>query len=279
MGIIGTPPGCRDVRDCRQPQVEVRECAFVAVLLSMAAVTALLAWRYDADSRHLGAMAEGTARERVALELRARARRTASHAADSIAGALREQDSAAVARRLQPFMDDQTVAAISVTDRAGATVFNWSRPSQSSAAGVLRAEARIPVREMVEHIPVRRRPDIRRDAVLLEQATPAPQVSLAGRLGARAPGSRAWRCCLQQLWPCCGACRRRACVARGHELESPIVALIKGAERIGQGDYTRPVEVLRQDVLGELQQALERMRGACGNPRSTRTTCTACSTA
>jgi len=46
-----------------------------------------------------------------------------------------------------------------------------------------------------------------------------------------------------------------------HELESPIVALIKGAERIGQGDYTRPVEVLRQDVLGELQQALERMRG------------------
>jgi len=166
-------------------KLKYASAAFVAVLLSMAAVTALLAWRYDADSRHLGAMAEGTARERVALELRARARRTASHAADSIAGALREQDSAAVARRLQPFMDDQTVAAISVTDRAGATVFNWSRPSQSSAAGVLRAEARIPVREMVEHIPGAATPQTFGETqVLLEQATPAPQVSLAGRLGA-----------------------------------------------------------------------------------------------
>jgi diguanylate cyclase (GGDEF)-like protein/PAS domain S-box-containing protein len=44
------------------------------------------------------------------------------------------------------------------------------------------------------------------------------------------------------------------------ELERPIVALIKSAERIGQGDYTRPLEVRRRDVLGELQQALERMR-------------------
>src|SRR5207237_5410315 len=92
--------------------------------------------------------AESTARERVALELRARARRTASDAADSIAGALRVQDSATLARRLQPFMDDQTVTAISVTDRAGAIVFHWSRPPQASAAGVLREEASSPVREM-----------------------------------------------------------------------------------------------------------------------------------
>ncbi len=46
----------------------------------------------------------------------------------------------------------------------------------------------------------------------------------------------------------------------GRKLEQPIVALIKSAERIGQGDYTRPLDVARRDELGELQQALERMR-------------------
>ena len=46
----------------------------------------------------------------------------------------------------------------------------------------------------------------------------------------------------------------------GRKLEQPIVALIKSAERIGQGDYTRPLDVARRDEIGELQQALERMR-------------------
>src|SRR5687768_8157419 len=44
-------------------------------------------------------------------------------------------------------------------------------------------------------------------------------------------------------------------------LERPITSLIKNAERIGQGDYSRPaVEFARRDEIGELQQALERMR-------------------
>jgi len=43
-------------------------------------------------------------------------------------------------------------------------------------------------------------------------------------------------------------------------LAGPISALVKSADRIGQGDYTRPLAVVRQDELGELQFALERMR-------------------
>jgi diguanylate cyclase (GGDEF)-like protein/PAS domain S-box-containing protein len=44
------------------------------------------------------------------------------------------------------------------------------------------------------------------------------------------------------------------------QLAAPIAALVKTADRIGQGDYTRPLEVVRQDELGDLQFALERMR-------------------
>ncbi len=37
-------------------------------------------------------------------------------------------------------------------------------------------------------------------------------------------------------------------------------ALIRSADRVGQGDYTRQIEVRRSDIIGELEQALERMR-------------------
>ena len=44
------------------------------------------------------------------------------------------------------------------------------------------------------------------------------------------------------------------------QLSRPISALVKTADRIGEGDYTQPLAVGRRDELGELQFALERMR-------------------
>ena len=44
------------------------------------------------------------------------------------------------------------------------------------------------------------------------------------------------------------------------QLSGPISALVKSADRIGEGDYTRPLAVVRSDELGDLQFALERMR-------------------
>jgi diguanylate cyclase (GGDEF)-like protein/PAS domain S-box-containing protein len=44
------------------------------------------------------------------------------------------------------------------------------------------------------------------------------------------------------------------------QLARPISALVKSADRIGEGDYTRPLAVVRHDELGDLQFALERMR-------------------
>src|SRR5690606_18611477 len=43
-------------------------------------------------------------------------------------------------------------------------------------------------------------------------------------------------------------------------IERPISALIRSADRIGQGDLSRPTDLALRDELGELQQALERMR-------------------
>ena len=38
--------------------------------------------------------------------------------------------------------------------------------------------------------------------------------------------------------------------ARG--IQSSTVALIRSADRVGQGDYTRQIEVRRSDIIGEL---------------------------
>ncbi|HEY0682681.1 MAG TPA: EAL domain-containing protein [Steroidobacter sp.] len=43
-------------------------------------------------------------------------------------------------------------------------------------------------------------------------------------------------------------------------LERPIVELIRSAERIGEGDYTRPHKVTSNDEIAELEMALDRMR-------------------
>jgi len=44
------------------------------------------------------------------------------------------------------------------------------------------------------------------------------------------------------------------------QLARPISVLVETADRIGQGDYSQPLEVFRHDELGDLQYALERMR-------------------
>ena len=45
-----------------------------------------------------------------------------------------------------------------------------------------------------------------------------------------------------------------------HGVEVTAAALIRGANRIGQGDYTRPIEEHARGLLGALEQAMEQMR-------------------
>jgi diguanylate cyclase (GGDEF)-like protein/PAS domain S-box-containing protein len=236
--------------------------AFLVALLATAAVTALLLYRHSADTARLGTLAEQVARERVSPELDARARSIAAHAADSIAGAVRAGDSGGIARRLQPFMDDATVASIVVTDPSGAVLFSWQRPS-AAAPGALTAEAGVPVRMLVENIPGAATPaTLATLEVSLEQAAPVPAVSLAGRLAAASAPHARLSLQLAVLLALIGALAVALIAWRAlRELERPVDSLIRNVDRIGHGDYTRPVEVHRENALAGLQQALERMRG------------------
>src|ERR1700730_3711409 len=165
--------------------------AFLVVVLAVAAVGTVLLVRHQADTRTLSVLAERAARERVDPDLRARAHSSAAHSADSIAGAVRAGDGSGVVRRLQPFIDDATVAAISVSARSGRRIFDWRRSAGATPRG-LSARATAPLRTSVEHIPGAATPETLASlTVALEQAAPVPAVTLGGRLqAASAEGTR-----------------------------------------------------------------------------------------
>src|SRR4029077_551714 len=186
----------------------------------------------------------------------------AAHAADAIAGAVRAGDAEGIVRRLQPFNDDLTVEAITVTARSGRPIFNWHREAVV-APGTLAGRAAAPGRRYAENIPGAVPPEtLATLTVLLAQAAPAPGVSLATRLEEATAKRTRFTWWLALAAAAGGALLAAALMWRAvSHLQRPLNSLIRSAERIGQGDYTRPVEVQRRDVLGELQQALERMRG------------------
>jgi diguanylate cyclase (GGDEF)-like protein/PAS domain S-box-containing protein len=235
--------------------------AFLVVVLAIAVVTGVLGWQHDVSTRLLGNVAENTARDRVAIELRARVAATAAHAADTVSGAVRARDTAGIARHLQQFADDSTVSAITVTDTDGNALYRWKRPTPHP--GALELEATEPVRELVESIPGVKTPKtFGQLTIAVEQVYPVGATTLRGRIAAADADQLRLALVLAGAFALAAGLIGAGLAWRaGRKLEQPIAALIKGADRIGQGDYTRPMDVRRRDELGELQQALERMRG------------------
>jgi len=236
--------------------------AFLVVLLAATAIAGVFLAHHAAETSSLNSLAETAARERIDPELAGRARSIASHAADSIAGAVRAGDASGMVRRLQPFMDDGTVSSISVVSRSGQTLFSWQRPT-SAAHGTLSTHADAAVRTFAENIPGAVTPETLAILTLtLDQAAPAPAAPLSGRLTAATADRTRLTSALALALAAVGALAAAALLWRAVDrLQRPVGALIRSAERIGQGDYTRPFEVQKQDALAELQQALERMRG------------------
>ena len=234
---------------------------FALVVCAIAAVAALYAWQHDVGARRVGAVAEKSARDRVAVELRARASATASHAADGLADPVRLRDTLAIVRRLQPFADDPTITGITVTDPAGVVLYRWRRPGEHPNA--LQLDATAPVQDMVESIPGAATPQtFGQVEISVEQAAATAPSSLPGRLAAASAYETRNVLLLTGAVGLLGGVIGAILAWRtGRRVEQPIAALIRGAERIGLGDYTRPLDIRGRSELRDLQQALERMRG------------------
>jgi diguanylate cyclase (GGDEF)-like protein/PAS domain S-box-containing protein len=237
--------------------------AAAVVLAGALAVIGLLVWQNRLDAVGLGRIATSEVEQIVARGLLARAAEVARRAADLSAAPLAAGDRPALDAALAALTDDPTLVELVVVDAGGSVVYRWQHGSEPAAENAPSRRASVPVRTMIEGAPgaeVARTIGVVQ--VLLRPASPGLTQGIAARVEMQS------RSHLRSvLYAVAGLTLLALALAiaiawwAGRRLERPIAALIRNAERIGQGDYSpRPAAAGRRDEIGELQQAVERMR-------------------
>src|SRR5688572_17186961 len=195
-------------------------------------VIALLDWQQRVDSRRLGDAAQEAALERTSAELSKRAISTAKHVAESAVDALSSGEPDAIGDKLQPFLDDPTVVALTVRNASGSRVFEWRRAAANSP-GSMQQQATQPIRTMAESFPGAATPkSLGEVSVTLTQAVPEPSTALSERLVAESRADFRSGILLAGMIALLGGIAAAGLAWRaGRKLEQPIVALIKSAER------------------------------------------------
>ncbi len=229
--------------------------AFVALLLA-----GVLFWQYRFDAARLNALAYSAVESRLARELEARGATIADAGSRRLAAALAENDWAAAHATAAEALELSDVASLEVRDALGTIVFsagNKADPSRRSPVVVSR-DIWLPATNQEET-------QAKRVGALTVSMSPTIIETALAQLQSEVAAAQ--RRHFVNLLPLMAA-TCALLVALGligawllaRRIEHPISALIRSAERIGQGDYTRPFSVARRDEIGDLQQALERMR-------------------
>jgi len=234
--------------------------AIAAVVAASLLLGGLLLWHARAESQLLSSIATTEYRGAIGEELQARAASIAAHAAESAAPALLAGDRNALAARLSRIGDDAAIIGIEVLDAQGQPAYSLERPPATGTPVITRSATQ-PIRAQVPGFPGTTAPRTLgtvRVALATQDTSPAEvaaPLAAAGRATLRRALFVLGGLLLAGL---IGAVALAWWAARG--IERPITALIRSADRIGQGDLSRPTDIARRDELGELQQALERMR-------------------
>jgi len=230
--------------------------ALLAAAIAVVAFGGVLLWEHVSVTDNLAVVAADAARQRVRPEVEARAAAAATQAAAVLSGAIAERDAGAIRAAMQPFTRD--AVHLVVKDNDGVPLYEWDAPRAAAASAAATATAPV----MHEAEDPRQAP--RRIGQVEVAMLPVP--GGGGDLlpaTVRRAGSANLRnaLLLTAALGAAGAALGAILAWRtGRRIEQPIVQLIRSAERFGQGDYSRPLEVERRDEIGELQGALERMR-------------------
>ena len=244
--------------------------AVLATLAGVIAVAGALWYQANADSGLITGIISRESRQQINVELDARAATLARHVAAAAGQPLLRRDEAGLALAMQPFLDDASMVELSVEDNRRRALYSWRRAddaaadeADATAGAALLSRQEAPVRVLAETAPggVTAPRNLGSVAVTVRSlglSGGGDQVSelAAARLrqfrtigvvvaaflllGLGIGGGIAW-------WA-------------GRRIAAPLSALARGAERMGQGDYTRPLDVQRNDEIGDLQASLERMR-------------------
>jgi diguanylate cyclase (GGDEF)-like protein/PAS domain S-box-containing protein len=202
------------------------------------------------------------ARDRVLRELTLRSSELARRVAERVDDAVLLSNREEIAAELEDFKRDVTLLGVVVRDSGGNELYAWRRPG--NVAGSMARSASSAVRASVQTMPGIATPQtVGEVEVEIRSLEPAPDSAEARSRFDKIEVSQ-----IRQALVMSGALGAVVLLIgfilawwAGRRMHQPITTLIKSADRIAQGDYSRPLEVGgRRDELGELQQALERMR-------------------
>jgi len=233
--------------------------AAVCALLGLAAVASIVAYQNWSTYQGIHRILEDTTNQRVGEELRLRAAAVAEELATAVAVPTLTLDRAAIERVGNQFATDATIVNLSVHTLSGEELFSFKRsdtPNDQLTRSALRqiratAGALGGASHSVGEVAVTVRAAQATDGsarVELRLASMRRDQLVKGLIAAGALGAIALIAGLALAW------------WAGRRLLQPLAQLVKGAERITQGDYSRPLDVGRRDEIGDLQAALERMR-------------------
>jgi diguanylate cyclase (GGDEF)-like protein/PAS domain S-box-containing protein len=230
----------------------------VAILLGAALTGTLLMleWAQHRDSTdRLSEQGERALYQTEQARLASEAADIAAAHAVEIEAALRSDDRVRIEETASELLQNSLVISVRVQDRTGRTLIElvrrgYDRNKLSDAErqsvqrelgdtqllGVLHVEVARPGLEAAAHV-------LRSQIETLEHRRFTQWMMVLAVLGAMMTGGFA----LLAIW----AARR---------IERPIVEMIRSAERMGEGDYTRPLVVTSKDEIAQLEQALEQMR-------------------
>ncbi|MDE1921948.1 MAG: EAL domain-containing protein [Gammaproteobacteria bacterium] len=232
--------------------------AFMVVTLLTALLGGLAYLEHRADAASLGEIAKGTVASKLERDLEARAAKLSRASAVPLASSLRSADKAGTAAIASGILNQADVQRVEILDHDGSVAYSASRaatrPTQSGPYTVQTAILANTDGSTAERVGTLQlwlsRANLEATLADLRADLERQQAAQARRVAAGLVG-------LSALMLLIGLASAWVFARR---LSRPISALVKSAERIGQGDYTRPLAVLRHDEIGELQAALERMR-------------------
>jgi diguanylate cyclase (GGDEF)-like protein/PAS domain S-box-containing protein len=236
--------------------------AVIAAVVVSLAVAALMVFENRSQHMALIDSAAADSRDRVERELTLRATDTAHHIAALVADDLLRGDRDGANEAVAPFLGDATLLGISVRNTAGGEVYAWHR-GPDSVGGAITRNAIAPVRAQVQTLPGVATPQTVGEVEVQIRSVESSPESAGARTRYDSMQRRQLR---KSLYFAAGLFLAVLTLGfavawwAGRRVHQPITSLIKSADRIAQGDYSRPLEVGRRDELGELQAALERMR-------------------
>jgi diguanylate cyclase (GGDEF)-like protein/PAS domain S-box-containing protein len=235
---------------------------YLLLALAVGAVLSLLLaglayYEHRIDAAAVNQLTYATVAQKLEADLETRASSLSEITGTSLATALSAGNKTAIASIAERLLDERDIERVEVLDPRGTVLFSGGDPAAQAAGDWFVFQSTI--HSNLVAAPVQRLGSLRiwMSRAEMQETLASIRKQLESQQGMqikRMRGLLAGITLPLLLLGLAGAWF----IAR--QLAGPISALVKSADRIGQGDYTRPLAVVRHDELGDLQFALERMR-------------------